>query len=183
MSRGREESGDGCALLVLFERVHGRTMIEYGDLQGADRIRGGATSTLNQLPVRERGTVMSDDYWLALAVYDEFRGVPVRKAIARGYIDLKPMVRERQEQFIRLGSLFFQGRSWRKFADDRTPDPVAHLTPAEEAELRSFLALRHEVGAAVVRLLDEDENVDPVLRDVTVERLESMGFLDGDYEL
>ena len=126
---------------------------------------------------------MANDYWLALAVYDEFRGVPVRKAIARGYIDLKPMPRERQELFIRLGSLFFQGRSWRKFADDSTPNPCEHLSAAENAELRSFLALRHEVGAAVVRLLDEDESVDPVLRDVTVERLESMGFLDGDYKI
>jgi hypothetical protein len=125
----------------------------------------------------------SNEYWLALAVYDEFRGVPVRKAIARGYIDLKPMPRERQEQFIRLGSLFFQGRSWRKFAGDTTPNPVDHLTPEQHAELRSFLAMRHEVGAAVVRLLDEDENVDPILRDVTIERLESMGFLDGDYKI
>ncbi len=125
----------------------------------------------------------TDDYWLALAVYDEFRGVPVRKAIARGYIDLRPMPRARQEQFIRLGSLFFQGRSWRKFADDSTPEPGKHLLPEQEAELRSFLALRHEVGAGVVRLLDEDESVDPVLRDVTVERLESMGFLDADYKI
>ena len=123
------------------------------------------------------------DYWLALAVYDEFRGVPIRKVIARGYLDLKRMERPQQALFIRLGSLFFQGRSWRKFVEDTAANPIDKLSDAQRAELTAFYALRRQVGAAVVRLLDDDETLSPLLRDVTVERLESMGFLDPDYQI
>ena len=119
------------------------------------------------------------DYWLSLAVYDEFRGVPVRKAVARGFIDLTGMPRDRQTVFIRLGSLFFQGRSWRKIVGDTANDPAVQLAPEEAAELAAFRALRTEIGAAVIRLLDEDETLDPFVRDATLERLETMGFLDS----
>ena len=123
------------------------------------------------------------DYWLSLAVYDHFRGVPVRKTIARGYVDLRDVDRARQTQFIRLGSLFFQGRSWRKFAGHDVRDPMERLSDDERAELAGFLALRRTIGVAFVRLLDDDETLDPLRRDVTVERLEAMGFLDPDYEI
>jgi hypothetical protein len=119
------------------------------------------------------------DYWLSLAVYDEFRGVPVRKAVARGYLDLRGMPRDRQIVFIRLGSLFFQGRSWRRIVGDTAAAPAAQLTAEERTELESFRVLRREIGAAVIRLLDEEETLDPFVRDATLERLETMGFLDS----
>jgi hypothetical protein len=121
------------------------------------------------------------DYWLSLAVYDGYRGVPVRKVIARQYVDLTTMERERQADFIRLGSLFFQGRSWRKFAGHTGGDPLRHLTPEERDELLRLRALRLEVGAACLRLLDDDDTVSASTKDATLERLESMGFLaDGE---
>jgi hypothetical protein len=123
------------------------------------------------------------DYWLSLAVYDAFRGVPVRKIVARGYLDLRTMDRSEQSLFIRLGSLFFQGRSWRKFVGDSAPNPIEQLDPSERAELTRLLATRAQVGAAVVRLLDDDETLSPLRRDITIERLETMGFLDTDYKI
>jgi hypothetical protein len=126
---------------------------------------------------------MERDYWLSLAVYDEFRGVPLRKVIARGYVDLRSMGRSEQALFIRLGSLFFQGRSWRKFAGVTDSDACDRLTEDERDELVKFRSVRRQIGAAVVRLLDDDDTLDQIRCDVIIERLESMGFLDPDYKI
>jgi hypothetical protein len=117
------------------------------------------------------------DYWLALAVYDDFRGVPVRKVIARGYVDLRSMAPERQDSFIRLGSLFFQGRCRRKYVGDGTPAALDRLTPEERAELDLLRTLRRAIGAAFVKMLDDDQALSATARDVTLERLETMGFI------
>jgi hypothetical protein len=124
---------------------------------------------------------MERDFWLSLVVYNDFRGVPVRKAIAEGYLDLRKMSRPEQARLIRLGSLFFQGRSWRKFAgvSDEPEQAYRQLDEQERAEVEEFRAMRQTIGAAVVKLLDDDETLDKVRRDVTIERLETMGFLDG----
>lgn len=120
------------------------------------------------------------DYWLALAVYHEFRGVPVRKAIARQYLDLRDKDRAQQELFIRLGSLFFQGRTWVKIIGDDPSGYASHLDARDREELEELLALRREVGTSVVRLLDAETDMDPVVRDMTLDRLENSGFLDDE---
>jgi hypothetical protein len=128
--------------------------------------------------------VMTDrDYWLSLAVYDQFRGVPVRKLISENHFDLKAMDSTEQALLIRLGSLFFQGRTWRKVAGHTTSQPEQRLSEGELSELRSFVSYRFAIGSAFLRMLDEDETLNPVTRDVTVERLEHMGLLQPDYKI
>ena len=121
------------------------------------------------------------DYWLSLAVYDEFRSVPVRKAVARSYVDLSGLTRDQATLYIRLGSLFFQGRSWVKLlGDDGSREAYAEqLTDADRAELESFRTLRTEIGAAVLQLLDDEDHLDPLVKEATLERMESGGFLDS----
>lgn len=117
------------------------------------------------------------DYWLALAVYDTYRGVPIRKAVARGYIDLRGLTRPQQERYIRLASLFFIGRSYIKIVGDESDGYDKHLTDEDCAELKAFAELEASVGPAVIRLLDDDETLDAVVRQTTLERLESMGLV------
>src|SRR5438874_1287429 len=124
-----------------------------------------------------------DDYWLALAVYDEFHGAPIRELIERGYLDIRKMGRARQELFIRLGSAFSQGLWWRTLVGDDTTDPLAHLGESGDAQLLKFRSVRREIGAAAIRFLDEELAHDRRCRDATIERLAAHGFLAADYRI
>jgi hypothetical protein len=127
--------------------------------------------------------VTNEDYWLALAVYDEFRGIPVRKVIAHDYLDLGKLERERQIILLRLGSLFFQGRCWRKLINVSEPCDESRLSDSQRQELAAFHQLRLTIGAGFLRMLDEDESIDPIVRDIALERIEAMGFVIGDYKI
>jgi hypothetical protein len=127
--------------------------------------------------------VTNEDYWLALAVYDEFRGVPVRKVVAHDYLDLGKLERDRQIILIRLASLFFQGRCWRKLIAVTESCDEGRLSEAQRQELAAFRQLRLTIGAGFLRMLDEDESIDPIVRDIALERIEAMGFVNGDYKI
>ena len=81
---------------------------------------------------------------------------------------------------VRLGSLFFQGRSWIKIVGDDPTGFEGHLSDTDCAELERFRELRREIGAAVIRLLEDEQTLDPLVRQATLDRLDTMGFLEDE---
>src|SRR5262249_14872003 len=96
-------------------------------------------------------------------------------------IDIRHMDRRLANAFIRLASLFFQGRTWCTILGETTEDVDRHLDAYDRDELNALRRLRYDVGAAFVRMLSEDRTFAPAVKEAIFDRLETMGLiaLDG----